>query len=82
MDPTEDIRRELVSAINAEPGSRAALEAAQGRVWDTAQLTAEFEVQSFLAPFVMVRRKADGVLGTMMFQHYPRFYWGFMPDGK
>ena len=39
-DPTESIRREMVAEINAEPGSRAALEAKHGQVWDTDQLRA------------------------------------------
>ena len=34
-DPTESIRKELLAQINAEPGSREALEAEHGQVWDT-----------------------------------------------
>jgi hypothetical protein len=33
-----------------------------------------------MAPFVVVRRKADGVKGSLMFQHMPRFYYGFAKD--
>lgn len=47
-------------------------------VYDTDRLTAEFEVQGFLAPFVMVRRKSDGKVGSFMFNHSPRLYWGFL----
>ncbi len=71
-DPTEEIRRELVAQINAEPGSRAALEADHGRVWDTQQLAEDYEVLGFLAPVVVVRRRFDGVKGSLMFQHNPR----------
>lgn len=78
-DPTENVRRELVAEINAAPGSREALEAQHGKVWDTSELSAEFEVTGFLAPFVSARRKADGVKGSLMFQHSPRFYFGFQP---
>ncbi len=46
-------------------------------VVDTVQLQEKYEVLSFLAPFVMVKRKDDGVLGTMMFTHMPRFYYNF-----
>ena len=81
-DPTESIRREMVAEINAEQGSRAALEAEYGQVWDTGELTTEFSVQGFMAPFVVVRRKSDGVRGTLMFQHHPRFYFNFQPDGR
>jgi hypothetical protein len=79
-DPTESIRREMVAEINAEPGSRAALEAKHGQVWDTDQLRDEVEVIGFLAPLVLVRRKSDGVKGSLMFQHNPRFYFGFQPE--
>jgi hypothetical protein len=74
-DPTEPIRRQRLAEINAEPGSRAALEAAHGRVWDTQQLTEDFEVVGFMAPLVVVRRKADGVKGSLEFQHAPRLYF-------
>ncbi|HVX12179.1 MAG TPA: hypothetical protein VHC22_13440 [Pirellulales bacterium] len=76
-DPTETIRRELVQEINAEPGSREALEAQHGQVWDTDQLREDFEVIGFGAPLVVVRRKADNQKGSMMFQHHPRLYFGF-----
>jgi hypothetical protein len=79
-DPTEDIRRDMVDAINAEPGSREALEAAHGQVWDTAELQRDFSVQGFGAPLVVVTRKADGVVGSLMFQHRPRFYFNFRAD--
>jgi hypothetical protein len=76
-DPTETIRRQLVKEINAEPGSREALEAQHGQVWNTDQLREAFEVLGFGAPLVVVRRKADGQKGSLMFQHSPRLYFGF-----
>ena len=76
-DNTENIRRELVREINAHPRSRADLEAIHGHVWDTAELSADFEVLGFAAPFVVVVRKADGVRGALQFQHSPRFYYAF-----
>jgi hypothetical protein len=78
-DPTEAARRERLAEINAEPGSREALEAEHGQVWDTPQLAQDFEVIGFLAPLVVVRRKADGVKGSLEFQHSPRFYFRFEP---
>jgi hypothetical protein len=78
-DPTEAIRRERLAEINAEPGSRKALEAQHGRVWDTPQLAQDFEVIGFLAPLVVVRRKADGMKGSLEFQHQPRLYFTFVP---
>lgn len=78
MDNTEAIRRELVNEINAEPGSREALEKTHGQVWDTMQLSQDFSVEGFMAPCVVVTRKADGKRGSLEFQHSPRFYYGFV----
>ena len=78
-DPTEDIRREMLAQINAAPGSREHLEHEHGRVWDTDQLQEDFEVLGFAAPIVAVRRRADGVRGSLMFQSSPRFYFRFEP---
>jgi hypothetical protein len=77
MDETEALRRHLVSEINSHPSERAALEAQHGRVWNTEELTREFSVTGFLAPFVSVVRKADGRKGLMTFQHSPRYYFRF-----
>ena len=79
-DPTETIRRQEVAQINAEPGSREALEAQHGQVWSTEELRREFDVTGFMAPYVVVRRKSDGVVGSLQFQHDPRFYFGFQAD--
>ena len=79
LDPTETIRRHRLAEINLEPGSRKALEAAHGQVWDTQELSGDFDVLGFLAPLVVVRRKADGRKGSLEFQHSPRFYFNFVP---
>lgn len=79
-DPTEDIRRAEVARINAEPGSRESLENLYGQVWDTPELSRDFEVIGFMAPYVVVRRKADGVKGSLEFQHSPRYYFKFKED--
>lgn len=81
-DETEPIRRARLVEINADPGSREALEAKYGQVWSTQQLGEDFEVVGFMAPFVVVRRKADAVKGSLEFQHNPRFYFNFAPDSK
>jgi hypothetical protein len=78
-DETEPIRRQRLAEINAKPGSREALEADYGQVWDTGQLSEDFEVLGFMAPYVVVRRKSDGVKGSLEFQHQPRFYFNFAP---
>ncbi len=76
-DPTESARRVRLAEINAEPGSREALEAQYGQVWDTKELGEDFEVLGFAAPYVVVRRRADGVRGSLEFQHQPCFYFNF-----
>lgn len=51
---------------------------------DTAQMQEKYEVLGFQAPFVVVRRKSDGVLGSLEFEHSPRRYFGWTPheEGK
>ena len=77
LDQTESVRREMVAEVNAVEGSREYLEAKHGQVWSTSEMTQEFEVIGFLAPFVAVKRRSDGMRGTLMFQHNPRFYFFF-----
>ena len=79
-DPTEQFRRQRVAEINAAPGSRETLEAEYGKVWTTQELGDDFDVEGFMAPYVVVRRKADGKKGTLEFQHSPRFYFNFVGD--
>jgi len=78
-DPTEKIRRNRLAEINTVPGNREALEAKFGKVWDTTQLGEEFVVTAFIAPLVVVRRKADDVVGSLEFQNSPRFYFNWQP---
>jgi hypothetical protein len=78
-DETEDIRRQMLTEINAVPGSREYLEAKHGKVWSTSGLSDDFEVIGFAAPLVVVCRKSDRQKGSLMFQASPRF--GFEPHG-
>jgi hypothetical protein len=57
------------------------LDSETGQTWTTAELTRDFEVIGFAAPFVVVVRKADDVRGSLEFTHSPRVYFGFTPDG-
>ena len=79
-DPTETTRRVMVAQLNAVEGSREYLEAKHGEVWDTTELQESFDVLGFMAPIVAVRRRCDGVRGSVMFQACPRFYFGFSPE--
>lgn len=76
-DPTEAIRRERLAEINAVPGSREALEAEHGQIWDTDELIRDFEAIAFMAPYIVVCRRSDGAKGSLEFQHNPRFYFNF-----
>ena len=76
-DETEDIRKQMLAEINAAPGSREYLEHKHGQVWDTQQLSEDFEVIGFAAPLVVVCRKSDRQKGSLKFQANPRFYFGF-----
>ncbi len=49
------------------------------KTWDTKELTKEFNVLGFQAPYVVVVRKSDGVKGSMEFTHSPRVYFSFQP---
>lgn len=85
-DDTEPIRRNRLADINSAVQSndreaeRKRLEARYGQVWNTDELSAEFEVLGFMAPYVVVRRKSDGRKGSLEFQHDPRFYFNFVLD--
>ncbi len=80
IDPTEETRRALVTEINSQAAERATLEARYGLVWNTSELANDFEVLEFAAPFVIVKRKADNRVGSLMFQHHPRYYFSFQED--
>ena len=82
FDHTESQRRKRLAEISAMPCSREALEADYGQVWTTDELVGTFQVIGFMSPFVVVRRKSDGVEGSLEFQHSPRMYFNFEPDKK
>ena len=72
-DPTESIRRHRLAEINADPGSRQALKEQHGRVWDTQELSDEFEVLGFLAPYVVVRPTVFGTPILIFALEFPRW---------
>jgi len=77
-DGMADLRKSLIEAGVPQIDLGHILDAG-GPVWQTADLTNEFDVLSFAAPFVLVRRKSDGVQGTLEFIHQPRLYFDFIP---
>jgi len=82
LDPTEGSRRKRLEQINAEPGSRPALEALHGKVWDTSELQRDYIVIGFLAPFVVVRHRDSREEGSLEFQHQPRFYFNYRRNDR
>ena len=74
-DETEDLRREMLATGQPARDLTNAV-----KRWTTEELKRDFEVLGFLAPFVAVRRKSDGVKGSLEFVHSPRVYFGFVPS--
>ena len=63
-----------------DPYSREYFESQYNQVWNTEELRRDFFVHGFLAPFVVVTRKADNKKGSMQFTHMPRYYYNFVED--
>jgi hypothetical protein len=74
-DPTQTIRQAMLAA--GVPQEH--LETANGP-FPTEDLRRDYTVHAFLAPFVVVTRKSDGVRGTLEFTHNPRWYFNFVED--
>ena len=79
MDSTEQARRELVQEVNQDT-ERAKLEEKYGEVMTTSMMQSLYDVEGFLAPFIVCRRKSDGKRGTLMFSHAPRYYFSWEED--
>ena len=65
-DTTEALRRAMI-----ESGQPQQICAKAERHWTTDQLREDFIVHGFLAPFIVVTRKSDGVKGSMEFTTRP-----------
>ena len=70
-DPTEDIRKQMLVEINAAPGSREYLEHKHGQVWDTAQLSEDFEVSASPPLSSSSAGRAMGRRGACVPGHHP-----------
>jgi len=77
-DRAERARRKRLAEVNLAAAGREELEKRHGKVWDSQELRNDFEVIGFSAPWVVVKRKSDGVKGSLEFQHEPRFYFDFV----
>ena len=84
-DITEGIRRiEVAVQQLSEAFTRQQLEAEYGQVWDTNEMFRDFDAEGFMAPYVIVKRRSDGVLGSLEFQTNigARYYYNFTPDRR
>jgi len=63
-----------------QPIDRKALEAKFGKVWTAQELEQEFVVTAFIGLTVVVRRKADDVVGTLEFTNRPHLFYNFQPQ--
>ena len=77
----ENARKDEAARLNSIAANRIELEKTYGKVWDTSELSNDFDVRGFMAPYaVVVFRKSDSVEGFLSFQHSPRFYFDFIKD--
>ena len=59
---------------------RTELEVKYQDVYDTKEMQEKYAVEGFQAPWVVVKRKSDGAVGSLQFTHMPRFYFNFKKD--
>lgn len=79
--PTLTAEEQARQALLADAPEQVKREQEEGRpIWTTTSMQAEFTVEAFAAPFVLVKRKSDGVRGTLQFTHVPRFYFAWVPE--
>lgn len=84
---SEEERRRKVARINdaaevtPEKELREELEQKYGplNVWNSKEVSEEFVIEGFLAPYCTVIRRSDSAEGTLEFCHSPRFYYNFIP---
>lgn len=70
----------MMSEIKIKDYSTGEMPGTQEQQWTTQELSRDFTVIGFGAPFVVVIRKSDNVRGTLQFNHSPRIYFGFEPS--
>lgn len=79
INMTDDERFNLRNKLNAKRASREELEKRHKLVLSSEELDKYFTVTNFYAPFVFVTSKTDGQFGAFLFQHQPRYYFGWVP---
>ena len=79
-DPTVELRKQRAREINSRPRNRLALHRDFGDVWTHQEMAQEFDIVLWICPLVIVIRRSDGIKGSLLYQHQPRFYFRFYPD--
>ena len=80
-DQTETIRRQQVAEINSDPGCTSESRSKAWRRIRHIRIAGSIQCAWLsIAPYVFVQRKSDLTKGSMLFQHSPRFYFGFKPE--
>lgn len=51
-----------------------------GHKMTTPEMLEIYNVEGFAYGVVIVRRKSDGAIGTLDFDHAPRLYYGFVQE--
>lgn len=78
-DETEAARRHMIET--AQPYIDAGMALANNeQTWTTDELTRDFEVIGFMAPFVVARKRGTNIKGSLEFTHSPRLYFNWKPD--
>lgn len=61
----------------AYPDVFQAIQEEGGECWSTEEVTQEFDILGFMAPFCTAVRMETGKKGTLAFVHRPRIYYGW-----
>ena len=56
---------------------RKRIEKKYGQTWNTKELSKDFTVKQFMAPYIIATKKDTKEVGTLQFQHIPRFYFNW-----
>lgn len=77
---TDDVEVDLLRERSTAKAELALALVRGEETWDPETLGRDFAVQGFMAPFVMVKRRSDGAVGTLKFVHAPRIYFNWVED--
>jgi hypothetical protein len=61
----------------AYPDVFQAIQEEGGECWSTEEVTQEFDILGFMAPYCVAVRKETGKKGALAFVHRPRIYYGW-----